>query len=195
LATLLDAGRVTLCGEESYGTGSSHVREKDGLWAILVWLSLQAATGRSVESLVREHWRTFGRNYYTRHDYEGVAVDAANGLMADLRAALPDLVGKVFGSRCVTLADDFAYTDPVDGSLSRAQGVRLIFDDGSRVIFRLSGTGTEGATLRLYLECYEADVARQDVPVQTALADLAALADQVAGIARRTGMNGPSVAT
>ncbi len=192
---LLDAGRVTLCGEESYGTGSSHVREKDGLWAILFWLNLQGATGRSVESLVHEHWRTYGRNYYTRHDYEGVAVDAANGLMADLRAALPGLLGRVFGSRCIVLADDFAYNDPVDASVSKAQGVRLIFDDGSRVIFRLSGTGTEGATLRLYLESYEADPARQDIPVQTALADLAALADQVAGIARRTGMSGPSVAT
>jgi phosphoglucomutase len=192
---LLDAGRVTLCGEESYGTGSSHVREKDGLWAILFWLSLLGATGRSVESLVQEHWRTYGRNYYTRHDYEGVAVEAANALMVDLRAALPGLVGQKFGDRNVTLADDFAYTDPVDASVSKLQGVRLIFDDGARVIFRLSGTGTEGATLRLYLERYEPDLARQDEPVQEALADLALLADQVAGIAGRTGMSGPSVAT
>lgn len=192
---LLDAGRVTLCGEESYGTGSSHVREKDGLWAILFWLSLQGATGRSVDSLVREHWRTYGRNYYTRHDYEGVPVDAANTLMADLRAALPGLNGQQFGARTITLADDFSYTDPVDGSVSSKQGVRLIFDDGARVIFRLSGTGTEGATLRLYLECYEANPERQDLDVQQALADLAALADQVAGIAMRTGMQGPSVAT
>jgi phosphoglucomutase len=167
----------------------------DGLWAILFWLSLQGATGRSVESLVREHWRAYGRNYYTRHDYEGIAVEAANGLMADLRAALPDLTGRKFGARTVTLADDFAYHDPIDGSVSRAQGVRLIFDDGARVIFRLSGTGTEGATLRLYLECYEADPARQDLPVQSALAELALLADKVAGIVRRTGMSGPSVAT
>jgi phosphoglucomutase len=192
---LLDAGRVTLCGEESYGTGSSHVREKDGLWAVLFWLSLQGATGRSVDSLVREHWRTYGRNYYTRHDYEGVPVDAANTLMADLRAALPGLNGQQFGARTITLADDFSYTDPVDGSVSSKQGVRLIFDDGARVIFRLSGTGTEGATLRLYLECYEANPERQDLDVQQALADLAALADQVAGIAMRTGMQGPSVAT
>jgi phosphoglucomutase len=192
---LLDAGRVTLCGEESYGTGSSHVREKDGLWAVLFWLSLQGATGRSVDSLVREHWRTYGRNYYTRHDYEGVPVDAANTLMADLRAALPGLNGQQFGARTITLADDFSYTDPVDGSVSSKQGVRLIFDDGARVIFRLSGTGTEGATLRLYLECYEANPERQDLDVQQALADLAALADQVAGIAKRTGMQGPSVAT
>jgi len=192
---LLDAGRVSLCGEESYGTGSSHVREKDGLWAILFWMSLVGATGRSVESLVREHWCTYGRNYYTRHDYEGVAVDAANALMGDLRLALPGLVGQSFGTRRVTVADDFSYTDPVDGSVSSAQGVRLIFDDGARVIFRLSGTGTEGATLRVYCERYEADPARQDEPVQQALADLVLLADQVAGIAGRTGMSGPTVAT
>ncbi len=192
---LLDAGRVTLCGEESYGTGSSHVREKDGLWAILFWLSLQGATGRSVESLVREHWQTYGRNYYTRHDYEGVAVEAANTLMTDLRAALPGLSGQKFGTRTLTLADDFAYLDPVDGSVSKAQGVRLMFDDGARVIFRLSGTGTEGATLRLYLECYEADPARQNQPVQVVLAELAQLADQLAGITRHTGMDHPSVAT
>jgi len=192
---LLDAGRVSLCGEESYGTGSSHVREKDGLWAILFWLSLQGATGRSVETLVREHWHVYGRNYYSRHDYEGIAVDTANTLMADLRAALPNLSGRKFGSRQVVLADDFAYTDPVDGSVSSQQGIRLIFDDGARVIFRLSGTGTEGATLRLYLERYEADVARQDQPVQQVLAELATVAEQVAGIRARTGMTGPTVAT
>lgn len=192
---LLDAGRATLCGEESYGTGSSHVREKDGLWAILFWLSLQGATGKSVQTLVQEHWRTYGRNYYTRHDYEGIAVDVANRLMADLRSSLPGLVGQSLGSRQISLADDFAYTDPVDGSVSRNQGVRLLFDDGARVIFRLSGTGTEGATLRVYLERFEADPACQDVPVQAALAELAAVAEQVAGISVRTGMTGPSVAT
>lgn len=192
---LLDAGRATLCGEESYGTGSSHIREKDGLWAILFWLSLQGATGESVQDLVETHWRIYGRNYYTRHDYEGIAVDVANALMADLRAALPTLPGRVFGQRAVSLADDFAYTDPVDGSVSKHQGVRLLFDDGARVIFRLSGTGTEGATLRLYLESYEDDPARQDAPVQQKLAELAAVAEQVAGIRKRTGMAGPSVAT
>lgn len=192
---LLDAGRVSLCGEESYGTGSSHVREKDGLWAILFWLSLQGATGRSVETLVREHWRVYGRNYYTRHDYEGIAVDTANTLMADLRAALPALPGHCFGCRRVVLADDFSYADPVDGSVSGQQGIRLVFDDGARVIFRLSGTGTEGATLRLYLERYEADVTKQDQPVQQALTELAAVAEQVAGIRARTGMAGPTVAT
>lgn len=192
---LLDAGRVTLCGEESYGTGSSHIREKDGLWAILFWLSLQGATGESVQDLVESHWRIYGRNYYTRHDYEGIAVDVANALMTDLRAALPTLPGRVFGQRAVRLADDFSYTDPVDGSVSKNQGVRLLFDDGARVIFRLSGTGTEGATLRLYLESYEDDPVRQDAPVQQKLADLAAVAEQVAGIRLRTGMDGPSVAT
>ncbi|MDD2920067.1 alpha-D-glucose phosphate-specific phosphoglucomutase [Rhodoferax sp.] len=192
---LLDAGRVSLCGEESYGTGSSHVREKDGLWAILFWLSLQGATGRSVETLVREHWRVYGRNYYTRHDYEGIAVDVANTLMEALRAALPALVGRQFAQRRVVVADDFSYTDPVDGSVSGQQGIRLMFDDGARVIFRLSGTGTEGATLRLYLERYEADVAQQDQPVQQALAELAVVAEQVAGIRVRTGMAGPTVAT
>ena len=192
---LLDAGRVTLCGEESYGTGSSHVREKDGLWAILFWLSLQGATGRSVESLVREHWATYGRNYYSRHDYEAIPTEVADGLMSALRAALPGLQGAQLGARTVVLADDFAYTDPVDGSVSAKQGVRLIFDDGARVIFRLSGTGTEGATLRIYLENYEADVSRQDQPVQAALADLIAVAEQVAGVRERTGMVGPTVAT
>ena len=192
---LLDAGRVSLCGEESYGTGSSHIREKDGLWAILFWLSLQGATGESVQDLVESHWRIYGRNYYTRHDYEGIAVDVANALMTDLRAALPTLPGRVFGQRAVSLADDFAYTDPVDGSVSNNQGVRLLFDDGARVIFRLSGTGTEGATLRLYLESYEDDPVRQDQPVQQKLAELAAVAEQVAGIRKRTGMAGPSVAT
>lgn len=192
---LLDAGQVTLCGEESYGTGSSHIREKDGLWAILFWLSLQGATGKSVQDLVASHWLLYGRNYYTRHDYEGISVDVANALMADLRAALPTLPGRVFGPRTVSLADDFAYTDPVDGSISKNQGVRLLFDDGARVIFRLSGTGTDGATLRLYLESYEDDPVHQNEPVQQKLAELAAVAEQVAGIRERTGMAGPSVAT
>jgi phosphoglucomutase len=192
---LLDAGRVTLCGEESYGTGSSHVREKDGLWAILFWLSLQAATGQSVENLVQTHWRTYGRNYYTRHDYEGVDVDVAHALMTDLRATLPALAGRRFGERAVCLADDFAYTDPVDGSVSRNQGIRLLFDDGARVIFRLSGTGTEGATLRLYLERFEANPDRLNLDVQQTLTELAEVAEQVANIHLRTGMARPTVAT
>ncbi len=192
---LLNASRVTLCGEESYGTGSNHVREKDGLWAILFWLSLQGVTGQSIASLVREHWRAYGRNYYSRHDYEGIPLDVANALMADVRAKLPTLQGQLFGTRTVTLADDFSYLDPVDGSVSKNQGIRLVFDDGARVIFRLSGTGTDGATLRLYLERYEADPAQQDMPVQQTLADLATVAEQVAGIRARTGMAAPSVAT
>jgi len=192
---LLDAGKVTLCGEESYGTGSDHVREKDGLWAVLFWLNLLGATGRSVEELVRAHWREFGRNYYSRHDYEGIATPVADALMADLRARLPQLQGARLGGRTVQVADDFAYTDPVDGSVAFKQGVRLVFDDGARVVFRLSGTGTEGATLRLYLERYEADPTKLDEPVQQALADLAALADDLAGIRQRTGMGAPTVAT
>jgi len=192
---LLDAGRVTLCGEESYGTGSSHVREKDGLWAILFWLSLQGATGRSVESLVCEHWVTYGRNYYSRHDYEAIPTAVAEALMQDLRTSLPSLSGRLFGSRRVALADDFAYNDPVDGSVSAKQGVRVIFEDGARVIFRLSGTGTEGATLRIYLESYEADPARQDVPAQVALADLIAVAEQLSEVKARTGMAAPTVTT
>ena len=192
---LLDAGKVTLCGEESYGTGSDHVREKDGLWAVLFWLNLQGVTGKSVEELVRAHWRDHGRNYYSRHDYEGIATPVADALMANLRARLPALQGAILGGRTVCIADDFAYIDPVDGSVSAKQGVRLVFDDGARVVFRLSGTGTEGATLRLYLERYEAHPARLAEPVQQALTGLATLADELAGIRQRTGMSGPSVAT
>jgi len=192
---LLDAGKVTLCGEESYGTGSNHVREKDGLWAVLFWLSLQGVTGQSVEKLVRAHWRQYGRNVYSRHDYEGIPTAVADALMADLRLALPGLQGQTFGGRRVLTADDFAYADPVDGSESRQQGVRLLFDDGARVVFRLSGTGTEGATLRVYLERYVTDPTQFDVPVQQALADLVAIAQRVAGITARTGMAQPSVMT
>ncbi len=193
---LLDADRATLCGEESYGTGSSHVREKDGLWAVLFWLNLQGVTGLSVEQLVRAHWQTYGRNVYSRHDYEAIPTEVADQLMADLRAALPSLQGRRWGVRQVVTADDFAYTDPVDGSVTTRQGVRLLFDDGARVVFRLSGTGTEGATLRLYLERYVAsDSLLPELPVQQALAELAAVAEDVAGIRQRTGMAGPTVAT
>ena len=144
---------------------------------------------------MREHWRTYGRNYYSRHDYEGIAVEAANTLMTELRATLPELAGRRIGARQVALADDFSYTDPVDGSVSRGQGVRIIFDDGARVVFRLSGTGTEGATLRVYLERYEADPSRLDEPPQSALAELAELAEGLAGIRIHTGMAGPTVVT
>jgi phosphoglucomutase len=174
---LLDAGRATLCGEESYGTGSSHVREKDGLWAVLFWLNLQAATGQSVEQLVRAHWTRFGRHYYSRHDWEGIPTDRADALMAELRGRLPSLVGQTLDGLHLAQADDFAYTDPVDGSLSSRQGVRLLIDGGARVVFRLSGTGTEGATLRVYLERYEAEPARHNLPVQQVLAPLIALAE------------------
>jgi phosphoglucomutase len=192
---LLDAGKVTLCGEESYGTGSDHVREKDGVWAILFWLNILAATGQSVEQLVRAHWAHYGRNYYSRHDYEGIDSAAADTLMNDLRAALPGLAGQTLDGLKVATADDFAYTDPIDGSVSKAQGVRLIFEGGSRIVLRLSGTGTEGATLRLYLERYEADVNRQSEPTQEALAVLIGIAGRVAGIERHTGRAGPDVVT
>jgi len=192
---LLDAGRATLCGEESYGTGSNHVREKDGLWAVLFWLNLQAATGQSVEALVRAHWARFGRHYYSRHDWEGIPVERADALMAALRAGLPALAGQTLQGLTLTQADDFAYTDPVDGSVSKQQGIRLLFEGGSRVVFRLSGTGTEGATLRVYLERYEADPARHDLPTQEALATLIGIADAVAGIRQHTGQDAPTVIT
>jgi phosphoglucomutase len=192
---LLDAGRVTLCGEESYGTGSDHVREKDGVWAVLFWLNILAATGQSVETLVRAHWAKFGRNYYSRHDYEAIETAAANTLMADLRAQLPALAGQSFDGQRVTIADDFSYTDPIDGSVATKQGVRIIFESGSRIVFRLSGTGTEGATLRVYLERYEADVAAQSVATQAALAALIELAQELARIREHTGRSAPSVVT
>ncbi len=192
---LLDADKITLCGEESYGTGSNHVREKDGLWAVLFWLNLVAATGQSVEQLVRGLWAEHGRCVYSRHDYDGIATEKANALMAELRAQLPTLAGQTIAGQRVATADDFAYTDPVDGSVSQKQGVRVVLDDGSRVVFRLSGTGTEGATLRVYLEQHEPDAARHDAPVQQALAPLVALAEAVASIRRHTGMDAPTVMT
>lgn len=192
---LLDADRVTLCGEESYGTGSNHVREKDGLWAVLFWLNLLAATGESVESLVRGHWARFGRHYYSRHDWEGIPTERADALMAALRAQLPTLAGQSFGTLTLQMADDFSYTDPIDGSVSSRQGVRLLFEGGARVVFRLSGTGTEGATLRVYLERYEADPSQHDQPTQDALADLILLADRVARIRELSGQSAPAVIT
>jgi len=192
---LLDAGKATLCGEESAGTGSDHVREKDGIWAVLFWLNILAVRGESVEAIVRGHWRRFGRNFYSRHDYEGVDSAAANALMAHLRESLASLPGKAFGAETVASADDFAYTDPVDGSLSTAQGIRIGLASGSRVVFRLSGTGTEGATLRVYLERFEPDAAKHGVETQEALAPLIALADRLAGIRERTGRERPTVIT
>ena len=162
---------------------------------MLFWLNILAATGRSVEDLVRAHWARFGRNYYSRHDYEAVDTGAAETLMTALRAKLPGLAGQQLEGHLVALADDFSYTDPVDGSVTTGQGVRLVFADGSRIVFRLSGTGTEGATLRVYLERYEADLARQDIPTQTALAPLIGMAERFARIVHHTGRHGPSVVT
>jgi phosphoglucomutase len=192
---LLDAGQVTLCGEESYGTGSNHVREKDGLWAVLFWLNLVAVTGQSVEQLVRGLWRAHGRCVYSRHDYEAIALARAERLISELRASLPALAGQTIAGQTIAWADDFAYTDPVDGSRSERQGVRLLLADSSRVVLRLSGTGTEGATLRVYLERHEPDPARHDLPLQQALAPLAALAEAVARIRHHTGRDQPDVMT
>lgn len=192
---LLDAGLVTLCGEESAGAGSCHVREKDGLWAVLLWLNILAVRRQSVKEIVAAHWAEYGRNYYARHDYEEVASEGANALMGELRGRLPGLKGQRFGALTVAGADDFAYHDSVDGSLAQAQGVRILFEDGGRIVYRLSGTGTAGATLRVYLERYEADPARHGLETQAALADLIAIAESVAGIARHTGRAAPSVIT
>ena len=192
---LLDAGQVTLCGEESAGTGSDHVREKDGVWAVLFWLNILAVRGESVEAILRDHWQTFGRNYYSRHDYESVDSAAANGLIAHLRASLPTLPGQTIDGATIASADDFAYTDPVDGSVSTAQGIRIGLHDGSRIVFRLSGTGTEGATLRVYLERFEPDPARHAIETQAALAPLISLAETLAGIRERTGRDRPTVIT
>jgi phosphoglucomutase len=193
---LLDAGRVTICGEESAGTGSNHVREKDGLWAVLLWLNILAVRKQSVDQIVREHWATYGRNYYTRHDYEEVDAAIAGKLVDDLRAQLPSLPARVFSDDLqIAYADDFTYHDPVDGSTSAKQGIRIGFTDGSRIVLRLSGTGTVGATLRLYLERYEAAGGSHDLETQTALEPLIALADELAGIKQRTGRQEPSVIT
>ena len=192
---LLDAGKATVCGEESFGTGSDHVREKDGLWAVLFWLNILAARKQSVADIVKSHWAEYGRNYYSRHDYEEVDTDAANGLMTHLRDSLASLPGQKFGALEVEAADDFAYTDPVDGSVSKNQGIRILFKGGSRVVFRLSGTGTSGATLRVYVERYEPDASRHGIETQEALADLIAAAEHFAEIKSRTGRDKPTVIT
>jgi phosphoglucomutase len=192
---LLDAGMCTLCGEESAGTGSDHVREKDGLWAVLFWLNILARREGSVEQILREHWQRFGRNFYSRHDHEGIDSTVANAMFDDLRGALPGLAGKRFAAGTISRADDFSYTDPVDASVSRKQGLRMFFDDGSRVVMRLSGTGTEGATLRVYLERFEADASRHGLETQTALQTLIDSAEALAGIRARTGRTRPTVIT
>jgi phosphoglucomutase len=192
---LMDAGRVSLCGEESFGTGSDHVREKDGLWAILMWLNILAVRKLSVAEVMADHWATYGRNYYSRHDFEAVASDAAHALMADLRARLPTLPGQTVEGLTVAGADDFAYTDPVDGSVSQGQGLRVMFEGGARFVLRLSGTGTEGATLRLYLERYEPREGDLCLDPQEALAPIARAAEALAAIAVRTGKARPDVVT
>lgn len=192
---LLDAGRVTLCGEESYGTSSSHIREKDGLWAILFWLNLIAAKSQSVNDILMAHWQRFGRHYYSRHDYEGLEAKTAGAIMATMQAGLADLPGKSYGKRAVRKADDFRYVDPIDGSISEHQGLRILFDDGARIVLRLSGTGTEGATLRLYLETFEADAARHSLDPQAALVDLIETAEQISGLRRQSGRKHPDVIT
>ncbi len=192
---LLDAGRITLCGEESFGTGSNHIREKDGLWAVLFWLQILARRGCSVAEIMADHWQRFGRHYYSRHDYEAIDSGAAHGLYDRLRAMGPGLIGAGFAGRTIEVADDFSYRDPVDDSLTSGQGLRLLLNDGSRVVFRLSGTGTQGATLRLYLESYVATGGNLNQDPQLALADLISAADQLAEIKTRTGMAQPTVIT
>jgi len=192
---LMDAGKVTLCGEESFGTGSDHVREKDGLWAVLFWLNILAARKQSVEAIVREHWAKYGRNVYSRHDYEGLPLEAANGVMQHLHDSFASLVGAQLGNYKVLFCDDFSYTDPIDGSVSTGQGVRIGFADGSRIVFRLSGTGTEGATLRIYLEAFEPDVSKHYLDAQDALAELIGIALQLTVLKGRTGREQPTVIT
>ncbi len=192
---LLDAGRATICGEESFGTGSDHVREKDGLWAILLWLNILAVRKQSVAEILAEHWAKYGRNYYSRHDFEAIASDKADGMFAALRGSLAGLPGRVVEGMTIAAADDFAYSDPVDGSVSKAQGVRVMFADGSRIVYRLSGTGTEGATLRVYLERYAAGPGGLDLDAQEALAPVIRAAHALAGIAAHTGRTEPNVIT
>lgn len=192
---LLDAGMATICGEESAGTGSDHVREKDGLWAVLLWLNILAVRGESAKDIASKHWATYGRNYYSRHDYEEVETDRANTLVDQLRGKLASLPGTSVRGMKIASADDFAYHDPVDGSVSKNQGIRILFEGGSRVVFRLSGTGTTGATLRVYIERYEPDLARHGLDTQAALADLIQAAEDIAGIRSHTGRDKPSVIT
>jgi len=192
---LMDAGKVTLCGEESFGTGSNHIREKDGLWAVLFWLNILAVRKQSVEEILMEHWARFGRNVYSRHDYEDIPSDAANGVMKLLHDSFATLKGAQFGDLEVELCDDFSYTDPVDGSVSTGQGVRIIFTDGSRIVFRLSGTGTGGATLRIYLEAFEPDVSKHHLDAQQSLATLIDIAAQISELRERTGREQPTVIT
>jgi phosphoglucomutase len=192
---LLDDGRITLCGEESFGTGSSHVREKDGLWAVLFWLNILAARRESVADIVHAHWQQYGRDVYTRHDYEGVAADGAAALMEQLRNRTGELAGQQFAGYSVELADDFSYTDPVDNSVSSRQGIRVLFSNGARIVYRLSGTGTEGATLRVYIEQPETDPDALDKDPQASLSELIRLSMSIAEIEKFTGRTAPDVIT
>ena len=192
---LLDAGEITLCGEESFGTGSNHVREKDGLWAVLFWLQILAKRRCSVAEIMTEHWNRFGRHYYSRHDYEAVASEAAHDLYDRLESMLPDLIGQPFAGRCIKTADNFSYTDPVDQSVTLGQGLRILLDDGSRVVMRLSGTGTKGATLRVYLESYEPRTGDLNQDPQIALSSMIEAINKLAEIKERTGMDHPTVIT
>jgi phosphoglucomutase len=192
---LLDARKITLCGEESFGTGSDHVREKDGLWAVLFWLNLVALKRQSVAEIVRDHWRRFGRHFYTRHDYEGIDTSIGDAIVHHLQEQLHALPGQTFGEYTIAFADEFSYEDPVDGSVSEKQGIRIGFEDGSRAVFRLSGTGTEGATLRIYLERYEPAKDKHEQDTQEALSGLIQLAERLSEVKRRTGMVAPTVIT
>jgi phosphoglucomutase len=192
---LLDHGRITLCGEESAGTGSDHVREKDGLWAVLLWLNILAKREESVAEVMTDHWARYGRDYYSRHDYEALPKPEAEALVTDLRNALPGLVGQEAGGLTVSSAEDFAYHDPIDGSVSEHQGLILQFTTGERAVLRLSGTGTEGATLRVYLERFEGQEGNHSLDTQQVLAPLAKAVDQIAGISARTGRTKPDVVT
>ena len=192
---LLDAGKATLCGEESAGTGSDHVREKDGLWAVLLWLNILAVTGKSVRDLMHEHWQKYGRNYYTRHDYVAVDIDVAHGIMDGLRSQLADLPGQNFAPGIISAADEFAYDDPVDGSRSEGQGIRILFEGGHRIVFRLSGTGTVGATIRVYLESVENDPAKIDLVAEEALAPVIEAAEAISALKTRSGRKAPDVKT
>ncbi|MCW8922127.1 MAG: alpha-D-glucose phosphate-specific phosphoglucomutase [Gammaproteobacteria bacterium] len=192
---LLDDKRITLCGEESFGSGSDHIREKDGIWAVLFWLNLIAVKQQSVEEITRSHWQQYGRHYYTRHDYEAIDNEVAEALMQNLRTQAASLKAKEYDGYKILLCDDFSYTDPVDHSVTEHQGIRILFEDESRIVFRLSGTGTEGATLRVYIERYVTDIASHDMPTQTALAELINIADNIAEIKTRCQREQPDVIT
>lgn len=192
---LMDADKVTLCGEESFGTGSSHVREKDGLWAVLCWLNIIAAKKMSVEAIVKAHWAEYGRNVYSRHDYEAIPSEAANGVMQHIKEQFKSLPNQVFGKYTVSTCDDFSYTDPIDGSVSTGQGIRILFACGSRIVFRLSGTGTEGATLRIYLEAFEPNVNNHHLDAQVALSEMIQIALEISELKQRTGRDKPTVIT